>query len=137
MERVREVPWSDMAVSRPVWALAAAHSASNFFLYFALSWLPTYFAYQFNLSTAGTLRSHRVIAKTCASKCGVYLSGHRNAACVFWVIEGRRAYIGSSKCGVCILAYRNAACASWILGADDAFFLGKGHPGARGKVLGT
>uniref|UniRef100_A0A7S4EV31 Major facilitator superfamily (MFS) profile domain-containing protein n=2 Tax=Chrysotila carterae TaxID=13221 RepID=A0A7S4EV31_CHRCT len=53
MERVREVPWSDMAVSRPVWALAAAHSASNFFLYFALSWLPTYFAYQFNLSTAG------------------------------------------------------------------------------------
>jgi len=51
--RVGQVPWSQMASSRPIWALAAAHSASNFFLYFALSWLPTYFAYEFGLSTAG------------------------------------------------------------------------------------
>jgi len=35
-----------------VWALAAAHSSVNFFMYFGLSWLPTYFAYQFGLSTA-------------------------------------------------------------------------------------
>lgn len=39
-----EVPWGEMASSRPVWALCAAHASSNFFLYFALSWLPTYFA---------------------------------------------------------------------------------------------
>lgn len=39
-----DVPWGEMASSRPVWALCAAHASSNFFLYFALSWLPTYFA---------------------------------------------------------------------------------------------
>jgi len=39
-----EVPWREMVSSRPVWALCAAHASSNFFLYFALSWLPTYFA---------------------------------------------------------------------------------------------
>jgi ACS family sodium-dependent inorganic phosphate cotransporter len=38
------VPWAEMASSRPVWALCASHASSNFFLYFALSWLPTYFA---------------------------------------------------------------------------------------------
>ena len=47
-----DVPWRDIASSRPVWALAAAHCSSNFFVYFGLSWLPTYFAYQFGLSTA-------------------------------------------------------------------------------------
>ena len=46
------VPWAQIAASRPVWALAAAHSCTNFFMYFALSWLPTYFSYQFGLSTA-------------------------------------------------------------------------------------
>ena len=47
-----EVPWRELASSRPVWAMAAAHMSSNFFMYFGLSWLPTYFAYQFGLSTA-------------------------------------------------------------------------------------
>ena len=46
------VPWRRIATSRPVWALAASHMSANFFLYFGLSWLPTYFAYQFGLSTA-------------------------------------------------------------------------------------
>lgn len=46
------IPWDQIRVSRPVWALAAAHSSVNFFMYFGLSWLPTYFAYQFGLSTA-------------------------------------------------------------------------------------
>jgi ACS family sodium-dependent inorganic phosphate cotransporter len=46
------VPWDQIRVSRPVWALAAAHSSVNFFMYFGLSWLPTYFAYQFGMSTA-------------------------------------------------------------------------------------
>ena len=47
-----EVPWRAIAASPPVWALAAAHSASNFFMYFGLSWLPTYFSVQFGMSTA-------------------------------------------------------------------------------------
>lgn len=47
-----ELPWGAMLTSRPVWALTVAHAASNFFLYFALSWLPTYFNYQFGLDTA-------------------------------------------------------------------------------------
>ena len=47
-----EVPWAQILSSRPVWALAAAHSSHNFFTYFGLSWLPTYFSYQFGLSAA-------------------------------------------------------------------------------------
>jgi len=47
-----EVPWPQILSSRPVWALAAAHSSHNFFTYFGLSWLPTYFSYQFGLSAA-------------------------------------------------------------------------------------
>ena len=47
-----EVPWRQLFTSRPVWAMTAAHSASNFFLYFALSWLPSYFNYQFGLDAA-------------------------------------------------------------------------------------
>ena len=50
-ERVAEVPWQDVVSSRAVWALTAAHSAANFYNYFALAWLPTYFSYQFSLST--------------------------------------------------------------------------------------
>lgn len=45
------VPWRAIASSPPVWALAAAHSASNFFMYFGLSWLPSYYALTFGLST--------------------------------------------------------------------------------------
>ena len=45
-----DVPWRRIAASRPVWALAAAHMSSNFFSYFALSWLPTYFNYAFGLA---------------------------------------------------------------------------------------
>lgn len=46
------VPWAAIASSRPVWALTAAHVASNFFLYFALTWLPVFFSYSFGMSTA-------------------------------------------------------------------------------------
>lgn len=42
----RELPWARLN-TEPVRALAAAHAASNFFLYFSLSWLPTFFAYTF------------------------------------------------------------------------------------------
>lgn len=59
-EAADAIPWRQMASSRPVWALAAAHSASNFFGYFALSWLPTYFNYQFGLSTADASASSLV-----------------------------------------------------------------------------
>ena len=41
--RVNEVPWKEAIASRPLWALTAAHSAANFYNYFALAWLPTYF----------------------------------------------------------------------------------------------
>ena len=47
-----DVPWREISASKPVWALAAAHMSTNFFMYFGLSWLPTYFSYQFGLSTA-------------------------------------------------------------------------------------
>ena len=47
-----KVPWGEIFGSRPVWALAAAHCSTNFFMYFGLSWLPTYFSYQFGMSTA-------------------------------------------------------------------------------------
>lgn len=51
-KRLNQVEWREFAQSRPVWALAAGHSAANFYNYFALAWLPTYFSYQFDLSTA-------------------------------------------------------------------------------------
>ena len=50
--RLQEVPWADVVRSRPVWALAAAHSSNNFFMYFGLSWLPTYFSYQAHAAPA-------------------------------------------------------------------------------------
>ena len=42
----------------PVWALALAHSSSNFFLYFALAFLPLYFSYQFGESTSSSAANH-------------------------------------------------------------------------------
>lgn len=46
-----DLPWKQILTYKPVWALASAHAASNVFLYFSLSWLPTYFSYQFNMDT--------------------------------------------------------------------------------------
>lgn len=46
------VPWRQIASSRPVWALTASHASHNFFTYFGLAWLPTYFNYQFGLATS-------------------------------------------------------------------------------------
>ena len=48
------VDWAELRASRPVWALACAHSASNFLLYFALAWLPTFFSYTFGASATAS-----------------------------------------------------------------------------------
>ena len=45
------IPWGDFLSSRPVWALCSAHAATNVFTYFSLTWLPTYFNYQFSMDT--------------------------------------------------------------------------------------
>ena len=47
----RTLPWRRLAVSEPVWALAAAHAASNVFLYFSVAWLPSFFVDVFGDST--------------------------------------------------------------------------------------
>eukprot|EP00316_Scyphosphaera_apsteinii_P012148 CAMPEP_0119336454 /NCGR_PEP_ID=MMETSP1333-20130426/91882_1 /TAXON_ID=418940 /ORGANISM="Scyphosphaera apsteinii, Strain RCC1455" /LENGTH=419 /DNA_ID=CAMNT_0007347263 /DNA_START=308 /DNA_END=1567 /DNA_ORIENTATION=- len=47
-----DMPWQAIAASPRVWALTTAHMSSNFFMYFGLSWLPTFFNYQWGLSTA-------------------------------------------------------------------------------------
>lgn len=53
IEAPRAIPWAELAASRPVWALTASHAAHNFFMYFGLAWLPTYFNYQFSLDMKG------------------------------------------------------------------------------------
>ena len=50
-EEPRTLPWRRLAASEPVWALAAAHAASNVFLYFSVAWLPSFFVDVFNDST--------------------------------------------------------------------------------------
>lgn len=49
--RARALPWSEIASSPAIWAMTAAAIASNYFLYFAIAWLPTYFSYTFDLDT--------------------------------------------------------------------------------------
>ena len=49
-EEPRSLPWRRLA-SEPVWALAAAHAASNVFLYFSVAWLPSFFVDVFGDST--------------------------------------------------------------------------------------
>jgi len=51
LERARALPWGEIASSPAVWGMTSASIASNYFLYFAIAWLPTYFSYQFNLDT--------------------------------------------------------------------------------------
>ena len=50
-EPSRTLPWRRLASSKPVWALAAAHAASNVFLYFSFAWLPSFFVDVFGSST--------------------------------------------------------------------------------------
>ena len=50
-EEPRTLPWRRLATSEPVWALAAAHAASNVFLYFSVAWLPSFFVDVFGDST--------------------------------------------------------------------------------------
>ena len=50
-EEPRTLPWRRLAASEPVWALAAAHAASNVFLYFSVAWLPSFFVDVFGDST--------------------------------------------------------------------------------------
>ena len=50
-EEPRTLPWRRLASSEPVWALAAAHAASNVFLYFSVAWLPSFFVDVFGDST--------------------------------------------------------------------------------------
>lgn len=50
---LRDVPWKQIATSPSVWALGAAHMASNFFNYFSASWLPTFFADEYGLDVRG------------------------------------------------------------------------------------
>lgn len=65
-ERARALPWREIASAPPVWGMAAASIAGNYFLYFAIAWLPSYFSYQVSAA-------HRERASPCpriASKRG-------------------------------------------------------------------
>ena len=52
LAQVSDVPWAEISRAPPVWALAVSHAASNFFTYFFLAWLPTYFSYYYSYDTA-------------------------------------------------------------------------------------
>ena len=47
-----DVPWRRIGAAKPVWALTAAHASNSFFVYFALAWLPSYFARTFGMTMA-------------------------------------------------------------------------------------
>ena len=55
----RTLPWRRLAASEPVWALAAAHAASNVFLYFSVAWLPSFFVDVFDDSTGSASTASR------------------------------------------------------------------------------
>jgi ACS family sodium-dependent inorganic phosphate cotransporter len=78
-----DVPWRQIATSRPVWALAAAHASSNTFMYFGFGWLPTYFSYEFDLSTADA--SYASLLPYIAGAIGALVAG---AACDALVARG-------------------------------------------------
>ena len=65
-EEPRSLPWRRLA-SEPVWALAAAHAASNVFLYFSVAWLPSFFVDVFGDSTARRRRRSAFIAGAIAA----------------------------------------------------------------------
>jgi MFS family permease len=46
------IPWQTIRCSSQFWALLIAHACSNWFLYFSLSYLPTYFNYQFGMDAS-------------------------------------------------------------------------------------
>lgn len=46
------VPWRDLLLRVPVWAMASGHFASTWILYFLLAWLPSYFRDVQHLSIA-------------------------------------------------------------------------------------
>ena len=47
-----DVPWRRIGAAKPVWARTAAHASNSFFVYFALAWLPSYFARTFGMTMA-------------------------------------------------------------------------------------
>jgi len=99
------VPWEQILASRPVWALAASHSSVNFFMYFGLSWLPTYFAYQFDMSTAAA--SSASLYPFAAGACGSLIAGTSCDALVnrfgFSLTDARKA-MGSIAMGGPLIA---------------------------------
>lgn len=46
-------PWRDLLSARPIWAVFLLHFSSNWFLYFLISWLPSYLLAERQLSLAG------------------------------------------------------------------------------------
>jgi len=49
-EVTEEPPYKQIFTAPEFWALVLAHSCSNFFLYFTLTWLPTFYMYTYNLT---------------------------------------------------------------------------------------
>ena len=70
-QRARALPWSEIASSRPVWAMTAAACASNYFLYFAIAWLPSYFNYVYDLDTAASSSASAIPFTAAALGCAV------------------------------------------------------------------
>ena len=73
IERARALPWGEIATSKVIWAMTAAAIASNYFLYFAIAWLPTYFSYQFELDTSAA--SAASVAPFAAAAAGCFFAG--------------------------------------------------------------
>jgi ACS family sodium-dependent inorganic phosphate cotransporter len=48
----RTIPWGRLLATPAVWAIVVAHFASNWLLYLALAWLPSYFKTTFGVSLA-------------------------------------------------------------------------------------
>ena len=80
LERARALPWGEIASSKVIWAMTAAAIASNYFLYFAIAWLPTYFSYQFDLDTSAA--SAASVAPFAAAAVGCFIAGNAADALV-------------------------------------------------------
>lgn len=72
--RAKELPWGEIASCPAIWGMTAAAIASNYFLYFAIAWLPTYFSYEFNLDASAA--STASAAPFAAAALGCFLAGN-------------------------------------------------------------
>ena len=78
--------------------MTSASIASNYFLYFAIAWLPTYFSYQFALDTGAA--SAASAAPFAAAAVGCVAAGASADALVARVAASGVAAGGSSELGL-------------------------------------